>query len=401
VQVAEKLKAYALSPYCVQSKRTDGSADSQPFKQSTSRQAENFDMKRRYSWPLWTVVTLAVLLIAVHIALPYVVRNYLNDKLADMGDYRGHVTDVDLALWRGAYRINGLNIVKVDGKVPVPLLKVPLIDLSVSWHSLWYDHAVVAQVTFVSPELNFVDGGPDKQQSQTGAGTDWREQLNKLLPITLDELRVEDGKITFSNFTSTPKVKIEADKVNASVYNITNVVDTAGNRDARFEGKALLQGQAPMESSATFDPFSNFEDFDFKLRATNLQLKRFNDFASAYGKFDFNAGSGDIVIEAQANKGQLSGYIKPLLRDVDIFNWQQDVENQNKGFFRSIWEAMVGASETVLKNQRKNQFATRVELSGSVHKRDVSAFQAFLQILRNAFVQAFNTRYDSGKSEAQ
>lgn len=358
-------------------------------------------MKRRYSWPLWTIAVLVVLLVIVHIALPYVVRNYLNQKLADMGDYRGQVTDVDLALWRGAYKINGLNIVKVDGKVPVPLLKVPVIDLAISWHSLWYDHAVVGEVAFISPELNFVDGGTDKKQSQTGAGTDWRAQLNKLMPITLNELRVLDGKITFSNFSSTPKVKIEADNLNASLYNLTNVVDTAGNRDARFEGKALLQGQAPLETSATFDPFSNFEDFDFKLRAKGLQLKRMNDFASAYGKFDFNAGSGDIVIEAQANKGQVSGYIKPLLRDVDIFNWQQDVENKNKGFFRSVWEAMVGASETVLKNQRKNQFATRVELSGSVHKQDISAFQAFLQILQNAFVQAFNTRYDSGKSEPE
>jgi hypothetical protein len=358
-------------------------------------------MKRRYSWPLWTVVGLIVLLVAVHIALPYVVRNYLNDKLADMGDYRGHVSDVDLALWRGAYKINGLNIVKVDGKVPVPLLDVPVIDLSVSWHSLWYDHAVVAEVAFVNPQLNFVDGGADKQQSQTGAGTDWRAQLNKLLPITLNEVRVENGKITFSNFNSTPKVKIDADKINASIFNLTNVVDQAGKRDARFEGKALLLGHAPLETSATFDPFSNFEDFDFKLRATNLQLKSMNDFASAYGKFDFNAGNGDIVIEAQAKKGQLSGYVKPLLRDVDIFNWQQDVENKNKGFFRSVWEAVVGAGQTVLKNQDKNQFATRVELSGSVHKQDVSAFQAFLQILRNAFVQAFNTRYDSGKSEAK
>lgn len=358
-------------------------------------------MKRRYSWPLWTIVGLVVLLIAVHIALPYVVRNYLNQKLADMGDYRGQVTDVDLALWRGAYKINGLNIVKVDGKVPVPLLNAPVIDLSVSWHSLWYDHAVVAEVAFISPELNFVDGGGNKQQSQTGAGTDWRAQLNKLLPITLNEMRVQDGKITFSNFNSTPKVKIEADHVDASLFNLTNVVDTAGKRDARFEGKALLQGKAPLQSSATFDPFSNFEDFDFKFRVTDVQLKSLNDFASAYGKFDFNAGSGDVVIEAQAKKGQLTGYIKPLLRDVDIFNWQQDVENKNKSFFRSIWEAMVGASETVLKNQRKNQFATRVELSGSVHKQDISAFQAFLQILQNAFVQAFNTRYDSGKSEAQ
>jgi hypothetical protein len=357
-------------------------------------------MKRRYSWPLGIIVGLVVLLIAVHIALPYVVRNYLNEKLADMGDYRGQVTDVDLALWRGAYRINGLKIVKVDGKVPVPLLDAPVIDLAVSWHSLWYDHAVVAKVAFISPELNFVDGGPDKRQSQTGAGTNWQAQLDKLLPITLNELRIQDGKITFSNFNSTPKVKIDADKINASVYNLTNVEDKAGKRDARFEGKAMLMGHAPLESTATFDPFS-FEDFDFKLRATGLQLKRMNDFASAYGKFDFNAGDGDVVIEAQANKGQLSGYIKPLLRNVDIFNWQQDVENQNKGFFRSIWEAVVGGSETVLKNQEKNQFATRVELSGSVHKQDISAFEAFLQILRNAFVQAFNTRYDSGKGDAK
>ena len=109
-------------------------------------------MKRRYSWPLWTFAGIVVLLIALHIALPYVVRDYLNDKLADMGDYRGQITDVDLALWRGAYKINGLKIVKVDGKVPVPFVNAPLIDLAVSWHSLWYDHAVVAEVQFFNPE---------------------------------------------------------------------------------------------------------------------------------------------------------------------------------------------------------------------------------------------------------
>jgi hypothetical protein len=38
-----------------------------------------------------------------------------------------------------------------------------------------------------------------------------------------------------------------------------------------------------------------------------------------------------------------------------------------------------------------------VDLSGSVHKQDISAFQAFLQILKNAFVQAFNARYDNSK----
>ncbi|KAF1033701.1 MAG: hypothetical protein GAK37_00055 [Pseudomonas sp.] len=357
-------------------------------------------MKRRYSWPLWTIAGLVVLLVALDLALPSLVRNYLNDKLADMGDYRGHITAVDLALWRGAYRINGLEIVKVDGKVPVPFLKAPLIDISVSWHSLWSDHAVVAEVQFTRPELNFVDGG-NAQASQTGQGTDWRAQLGKLLPITLNEMRISDGKIAFRNFNSKPPVNIGATEVNATFHNLTNVIDLKGQRDASFEGKGLLLGHAPLEATATFDPMNNFEDFQFRFRARDIQLKRLNDFASAYGKFDFNAGTGDLVVEAQAEKGQLTGYIKPLLRDVEVFNWQQDVENPDKSIFRSIWEAVVGAGETVLKNQRKNQFATRVELSGSVHRQDISAFQAFVQIFRNGFIKAFTARYEQPRPDTQ
>lgn len=351
-------------------------------------------MKRRYGWPLKALLLLVVLLAAVQLTLPWLIRDYLNDKLADMGDYRGHIEDIDLAWWRGAYRINGLNIVKNTGKVPVPFLDAPLIDLSVSWPALWYRRAVVAEVFFERPQLNFVDAGDDCQASQTGAGTDWRDQLNKLLPITLNELRVIDGRISFHNFTTEPKVELSADEVNASLYNLTNVGDEPGDRVAHFEGQARLLDQAPLESQATFDPFEQFEDFELRLRTRDIDLTRFNDFARAYGGFDFKQGKGDLVIEASAENGQLSGYIKPLLHDVDVFDWQQDVEAEDKGVLRSLWEALIGGGETLLKNQRRDQFATRVELSGSVHDQQTSAFQAFVAILRNAFIEAFTPRYE-------
>lgn len=350
-------------------------------------------MRARYRWPLIALGSLIVLLVALQLALPYLVRDYLNEKLADMGDYRGQVSDVDLAWWRGAYTVNGLKIVKTTGKVPVPFLNAPVIDISVSWHSLWYDRAVVAEVAFLRPELNFVDGG-NKQNSQTGQGTDWRQQLDKLLPITLNEVVIDDGVLTFRNFSSKPPVTLKATQLQASIRNLTNIRDEAGRRDASFEARALVAGDAKVESRATFDPFSDFDDFEFRLRATGIELRRLNDFASAYGKFDFKAGHGDVVIEAEATNGRLNGYIKPLLRDVEVFDWQQDVEDKDKGLFRSVWEALVGATETVLKNQPKNQFATRVELSGSVRRQNISAFEAFLQILRNGFVQAFSARYE-------
>lgn len=351
-------------------------------------------MKRRYSWPLGALMILVLLVLTAQLVMPWLIRDYLNDKLADMGDYRGHVGDIDLAWWRGAYRINDLTIVKTTGAVPVPLLDAPLIDLSVSWPALWREHAVVAEVFFERPQLNFVDGGEDEQASQTGAGTDWRDQLNKLLPITLNELRVIDGRIRFHNFTTNPKVELSADQVNASLYNLTNVGDEPGDRVAHFEGDAMLLEQAPLEAEATFDPFEQFEDFELRLRARDIDLTRFNDFARAYGGFDFKRGNGDLVIEARADNAQLSGYIKPLLRNVDVFDWEQDVEEEDKGVLRSLWEALVGGSETLLKNQRRDQFATRVELSGNVHDQQTSALQAFIAILRNGFVEAFTPRYE-------
>jgi len=352
-------------------------------------------MTRRLRLPLYVLIGLIVLLLCLHLAAPLMIRHYLNEKLADMGDYRGQVTDVDLAWWRGAYRVEGLEIVKVNGKVPVPFLKAPGIDIAVSWRSLWQEHAIVGRIVFERPELNFVDGGARKEQSQTGEGTDWQDQVDKLISITLDEVRVVDGRVTFRNFNSKPQVNLTATDVNASLYNLTNAADARGERIARFEGKAAILGSAPLEASARFDPFKDFTDFDFRLRVTDIDLPKLNDFARAYGKFDFRAGSGDVVVEAKAVDGRLSGYVKPLMKNVDIFDWQQDVENRNKNALESAWEAVVGTAQTLLKNQPRDQFATRVDLSGSVKDQNISPLQAFFNILRNAFVRAFSARYDA------
>jgi hypothetical protein len=356
-------------------------------------------MKKRYSVPAWILLAIVLLLVLVHLALPYLVRSYLNDKLADMGEYRGHIDDVDIALWRGAYKINGLVIEKAKDKAPVPLLQAPLIDIAVSWHTLWYDHAIAARVEFVDPKVNFVDGGEKKAQSQTGEGVDWRQQLEKLLPITLNEIKVTNGQLAFRNFTSDPPVNVYADRVDASLYNLTNTADANGKRVAEFKGTARLLDQAPLEASAKFDPFSDWENFEIRLRMTGLDLTKLNDFTRAYAKFDFHAGSGDLVVETEAENSQLGGYIKPLLHNVDIFNWRQDVETPDKGFFRSLWEAVVGGGQAVLKNQHQDQFATRIDISGNIKNRDISPFQAFVEILRNAFVQAFSPRFERSLQE--
>lgn len=356
-------------------------------------------MKKSIRLPLWILLGIALLLIVAHLALPHLVLNYLNDKMADMGDYHGRIEDVDLAWWRGAYSLDGVHIEKKQEPVQAPLFTASSVDIGVSWRTLWRERALVGEVILHEPHLNFVDDN-EPDEDQTGEGVDWRERVNELVPFTLNELRVENGQVSFRKFDADPPVHLYANAINASLYNLTNSADQAdGRRVATFEGQARFYNQAPIEATAHFDPFSDWEDFDIDLRMTGLDLTKLNDFSNAYANFDFKAGTGDLVMEVEANDSQLDGYIKPLLHNVEVFDVEQDIQNEDKGFFRGIWEALVGGSEDILKNKSKDQFATRVELSGSTKDTDVSPFQAFLAILRNGFIEAFSTRFERSISE--
>src|SRR3954451_10278003 len=81
---------------------------------------------------LFVVLTLVTL----RAFLPEIVRDQINARIDKMGDYHGHVVDVDLHLWRGAYSLNKLVIQKATGKVPVPLLDAPRVDLAISWREM-------------------------------------------------------------------------------------------------------------------------------------------------------------------------------------------------------------------------------------------------------------------------
>ncbi|WP_434456191.1 DUF748 domain-containing protein [Stutzerimonas urumqiensis] len=350
-------------------------------------------MRKSARITLVTLIVIALLLVALRVALPGLVRDYLNEKMADMGDYSGHIDDVDISLWRGAYQLNGLTIEQVTDEAEIPFLKVPELDIAVSWASLFGDGALVAKLTLRSPELNFVDGEGEKDQ--TGEGVDWRDKLREMVPIRLETVRVIDGAVHFRNFTSEPPVNLYANQIDLTVHGLSNAGDAQAKRSANLVGSALFLAHAPLDVQAEFDPLVRMEDFHFMLRIADVQLTRLNDFARAYANFDFKSGTGDLVVEVDVVDSQLDGYIKPLLHHAEVFDWQQDVEQQDKGFWRNVWEGLVGAAESVLQNQPKDQVATRVELDGSLKDPEVSPFQMFVAILRNAFIEAFQPRFEN------
>ena len=90
-----------------------------------------------------------VVLICVRISLPYVILYFANKNLASMPGYYGHIEDIDLALIRGAYRIDSIFINKQDTitKKQTKFFSASAIDLSIEWRALLH-RAIVGEVVF-------------------------------------------------------------------------------------------------------------------------------------------------------------------------------------------------------------------------------------------------------------
>ena len=334
----------------------------------------------------WLLMVIAML-VALRFALPYMVKDYLNRRMDQMGDYHGHVTDVGLALWRGAYSIDNLRVDKVTGKVPVPLFAAAHTDISLSWRALGHGR-IRGKVVFQRAAVNFVDGHSNADR-QAGNGVNWRVQLQKLMPMQLDEVIVHDSAVTFHNFVSHPPVDLKMTDVEGTLRNLSNADRQEGRRVATLQATARVLGDAPLQTSATFDPLEQRGDFQLNLRIIGIQLPELNDLARAYAKLDFAGGNGDFVMQLAARDGQLEGYAKPLLHDVRIFSWKQDVEQEHKNPLRLAWEALAQGALSLFKNQQRDQLATRVPISGRIDDRRLGTWEAIVGVLRNAFVKAY------------
>jgi hypothetical protein len=73
----------------------------------------------------------------VRLALPFIITKHLNKVLAkNIAPYKGHIYNVDLRLYRDAYRICDLRVELVDEQGKQPFLHAPHTDLSIEWKSL-------------------------------------------------------------------------------------------------------------------------------------------------------------------------------------------------------------------------------------------------------------------------
>jgi uncharacterized protein YhdP len=325
----------------------------------------------------------AVVLIAARIALPYVVEDYANQKLAALESYDGHVGDIDIHLWRGAYSIDDIIIVKTGAARPVPFFQSRRTDLSVEWRSL-FRGSIVSEVTFEGPQLNLVQG-QSAADSQLGKEENWNARLEELFPFRFNTITAKHGTVRFLAPGIKTQDAITARNLYGRVSNLTNVLDTGKTTFADFHVNADVLEGAPAVVDGSVNAFESQPTFDVNLEVKKVNLPEVNPWLREYIKADAEAGKFELYMELAAADGKFTGYAKPILQDVDIYRSGEAEQSALK----RVWEGFLDFAANVLENQDADQVAARIPFSGTIKDPQTNLFATIASVLRNAFVSAF------------
>lgn len=344
---------------------------------------------RKRKKALVIVFIVLALIVAARIALPYMVLNYANKSLAEMNGYSGHIQDIDIALIRGAYKIDSIYINMVDSttRTETPFISASLLDLSIEWRSL-FRGSLVGEIIVENPVVRFTKEKVEPKDVQKDS-SDFRQVLDDLMPLEINRLEFRDGKIQYVDNTSSPKVNISMTDVDVTALNLRNSYDSAAVLPATVNAAATVyDGRLSMKMK--LNPLAATPTFDMNAEWKNTNLVKLNEFFQAYAKIDVNKGRFGLYTEVAAKDGAFAGYVKPLLKDVDVLG----KEDRKDNILRKAWEGLAGTVTEVFENQPKETLATKIPFEGRIEDPKANLFFAIMQILENAFINALQPSID-------
>jgi len=202
------------------------------------------------------------------------------------------------------------------------------------------------------------------------------------LEVRFNNVRIAGGELGMVNRAAKPEYRLFVTKTQLDISNLSNQAE-AGVATARARG--LFMGSGKLDASARFRPRGKSANFDLRLVIEETEMKAMNGLFLATGNFDVNAGFFSLFTEIKVRDGAVDGYVKPLFRDVDVYDAKQD---KKKNVLRQIYEGIVGGLSWLLENKPRDQVATTTRISGQLSNPETSTFDLTLGLIENAFFKA-------------
>jgi hypothetical protein len=328
--------------------------------------------------PRWILVV-ALVLVMVRAFLPGICLHFINQALGEkLGQYQGHVMDFDLTLYRGAYQLQGLEIVKKNSDLPA-ILSIDQIDLSLAWRALLRKE-LSGDIKIDQATVRLADS-ENKKKKQFGTeekGSNWQSVFDLLVPISIESLKIHNSNVYFTNHDLGVDVPVKLEKIEFSAEDIRT---RAKEMESPFNFSANLQGMSKLSAKGAADVLSSpmRGDVDFQLR--HFDLKSVNRVSRHYIPLDISKGQLDVFGEAAMAKGRAKGYVKFFFKDGDIIARKQEfLSIQHFGI-----EIASAIGNWILKNNDSKKVAAVIPFEYDHGKLDIETSDAFWSAVKNSY----------------
>lgn len=352
---------------------------------------DNVSKNKRHKGRTWKILLiLIVVLVGIRLALPYIMLEQANKRLKSLPGYYGHIDDITLSIFRGAYGIHDYYLDKQDSitKVRTPFIAGEDIDLSLEWRAL-FKGRIVGELILERPIVRFTKETAEPQQIAQDT-VELADLLDDFMPIEINRFEVYNGSFQFNDPTVSPEVHLAMENVELHAENLS----TVRNKDVLLPSYVTMDADVyggAFDLDLDFDALASSPTFDMTAEVTGSDLTLFNEFFQAYGSFDIQNGTFGMYTEIAANNGKFLGYVKPIITDLEVLGPQ----DKDRSIGEKMWQGLVGLAGMILTNPKEDQIATRIPLEGDLNDPNVRTWYAVIDLLRNAFIRALEPQVDN------
>jgi len=276
-------------------------------------------------------------------------------------------------------------------------------NLWITGGALWADGHVeyspqienfhLKNLTLRGVQLDYVHSAQTAAEEKTRAAKVGRaaEALSHapLAVVRIDELHIADSTVGYVDHAADPGYRVFVEKSDVTIKNVSNH-HADGPASVALTGLFMGSGDSAVQAIVT--PATPSPDVDLWVTIEGTQLRAMNTLLRSFGNFDVVGGRFTFYSQIAIKHGEISGYLKPIFTDMQVYSQQQDA---GKPLLHRMYEGLVGGVQTVLQNGR-GEVATTVEISGRASDPNTSTWTLVIGLMRNAFVKAIAHGFEPG-----
>ncbi|HXU91060.1 MAG TPA: DUF748 domain-containing protein [Methylomirabilota bacterium] len=196
------------------------------------------------------------------------------------------------------------------------------------------------------------------------------------------EMKLTDANVSFVNKDAAPSYRVFLANTNLIIENFSNQ-KSEGYGHARLTGRFMGSGQTLVDLVMRAEDHG--PDLTLNAKIENTDVRAMNDLLQAHAKIDVASGVLSVYSEINVKNGRVQGYVKPLFKDLNVYDKEQD---EDKKLTTKLKEKAADLVAKVFKNRKTEDVATVGKIEGPLQNPKASTWEVLVNLVRNAFFEA-------------